>query len=118
MQYADRVKDTTQTAGVGDFLLDLAVISGYQQFSQAFPLPTRITYACVSPASSLWEVGKGTFDGVNTITRDVVEDGSSGPGVKVAFGSTVKDIFVTVSADAFRRVINLQYVAARGMLGQ
>jgi hypothetical protein len=114
--FADRVKDTTATTGTSDFTLDVAVIAGFQQWGTAFTQPVRVAYACVA-ADGTWEVGKGTFDGASTITRDLVRDGSSGKGVKVSFGAGVKDIFLTASAEHIDNCnIGMQYAQARGMM--
>lgn len=116
MYFADRVKDTTATVGTADFVLDGAILASYQSFVDKFSgQVVRLTYCRVSSAG-LWEVGKGTFDGVNTLTREVVRDGSSGPDVKVTFTSSTDDIFLTATAEQIDNAsFGMQYVGARGM---
>lgn len=118
MYFADRVKDTTQTTGTGAFVLDAAVVAGYQTFAAGLGAsPVRCSYGCIS-AAGLWEVGKGTFDGTTGLTREVVRSGSSGPGVLVNFAAGAKDIFLVMTAEqADNANIGLQYANARGMLG-
>lgn len=114
MYYADRVKDTTGTTGTSDFVLDGTIISTFQRFVDKFSgQVVHLSYARVS-TSGLWEVGKGTFDGVDTITREIVRDGSSGPGVKVSFIG-VDEIFLTTTAEQVDNGnFGLQYAMARG----
>jgi hypothetical protein len=116
MIYADRVKDTTSTVGTADFLLDGTIISTFQRFADKFAgQVVHLSYARISTASGLWEVGKGTFDGVDTITREIVRDGSSGPGVKVTFTGSVDEIFLTTTAEQVDNGnFGLQYAMARG----
>jgi hypothetical protein len=117
MYFADRVKDTTGTAGTGSFTLNNATLTGYQSFATKFSgQVVRVSYCRVS-AAGLWEVGKGTFNGTSTLTRDVVRDGSSGPGVLVTFTSSADDIFITASAEHLDNCnIGMQYAQARGMM--
>lgn len=95
--YADRVKETTTTVGTGSIALAGAA-SGFQSFATAFGsvAPIVVGYAIVGGTE--WEVGKGTFNGTSTLTRDTIRSSSNGGSV-VTFSAGTKDVFVTPSAE-------------------
>lgn len=78
---ADRVKETTSTAGSGDLTLGAGDFGGFQTFSQGVG-GGNSTYYTIENYSS-WEVGIGTYNGgPNTLSRDAVLS-SSNSGNKV-----------------------------------
>ena len=87
---ADRVLETTTTAGSGTITLDGAK-QGYQTFSLAIGSGNQTYYTIAG--SIEWEVGIGTYS-ANTLTRDTVLSSSSNGG-KVTFSAGSKDVFVT-----------------------
>jgi hypothetical protein len=96
--YADRVKETTTTTGTGTLTLAGAV-SQFQSFATAFPTqPIVVGYAIVGQTGTEWEVGKGTFSGTTSLTRDVVRS-SSNANALVNFSAGTKDVFVTPAAE-------------------
>lgn len=90
---ADRVRETTTTAGTGTVTLDGAV-TGYQSFSAIGNANT--TFYCIAgQGTSEWEVGIGTYTSSGTtLSRDTVLSSSNG-GAKVVFSAGTKDVFVT-----------------------
>lgn len=88
---ADRVQETTLTAGTGTLTLAGAV-TGYQTFS-AIGNGNTTYYTITNPANSEWEVGIGTYTSAGTtLSRDVVLS-SSASGAKVTFSSGTKNVF-------------------------
>lgn len=94
---ADRVKETTTTAGLVSFVLDGASF-GFQAFSVLGDGATTY-YSVVGQATGEWEVGVGTYvSASNTLTRDTILESSSG-NAKVNFSAGQKDIFVTYPSE-------------------
>ncbi len=95
----NRVQETTATTGTGSVTLAGAV-SGYQSFGTALgagAVAVNVPYCIVS--GSLWEVGRGTYvQATGVLTRDLVKDGSSGPGVLITLAGT-SNVFITASPD-------------------
>ena len=93
---ADRVKETSVTAGTGTFTLDGAV-NGYQTFAAAIGSGNTCYYTIAGQVSSDWEVGIGTV-GSGTLARTTVLSSSNG-GALVNFIAGTKDVFVTYPAE-------------------
>lgn len=93
---ADRVKETSTTAGTGAFTLDGAV-AGYQAFSVIGNGNTTY-YAIVGQTGTEWEVGLGTYTSAGTsLSRDTILS-SSNSNALVPFSAGTKDVFVTYPA--------------------
>jgi len=92
---ADRVKETTTTVGTGDITLGGAV-SGFQAFS-ATMANGDTTWYCIAGGAE-WEIGLGTWNTGNTLTRTTVLK-SSNANALVNFSAGTKDIFQTIPAD-------------------
>lgn len=86
---ADRVRETSGTAGTGTFTLDGAV-SGYRTFLTAFSTGTPCYY--VIQGGTDWEVGIGIITSPNQLSRDTVLQ-SSNSGALVNFAAGPKDVF-------------------------
>ena len=95
---ADRVKETTTTAGTGTITLAGAT-TGYQSFSAVGNGNT--TYYCIAgQGTSEWEVGIGTYTSSGTtLSRDTVLSSSAGGTTKVTFSAGTKDVFVTYPSE-------------------
>lgn len=94
---ADRVKETTTTAGLADFVLGGATL-GFQAFSVLGDGNTTY-YSVVGQSTGQWEVGVGTYVlSTNTLTRDTILESSSA-NAKVDFSAGTKDIFVTYPSE-------------------
>ena len=94
--FADRVKETTTTAGTGAVTLAGAV-TGYQSFTAGIGNGNTCYYCIASQTLNTWEVGLGTYSTTGpTLTRTTPLAGSS--ATPVTFGSETKDVFVTSPA--------------------
>jgi len=90
---ADRVKETSTTAGTGTLTLNGASV-GFQSFA-AVGNGNTTYYAISDAATGQWEVGIGTYTSTGTtLSRDTVLSSSAGGGL-VTFGAGSKDVFVT-----------------------
>ena len=94
---ADRVLETTTTAGSGTISLAGASV-GYQGFSTGVGNGNQTYYAIVAQSGTEWEVGIGTYTSVgDSLSRDTVL-ASSSSGAKVTFSAGTKQVFVTYPA--------------------
>ena len=83
--FADRVQETTTTAGTGTVTLAGAV-AAYQSFASAFVSGEQVAYRLLD--GSNWEVGYGTFT-TGFLSRDIVVASSSGGSpITLSGGST------------------------------
>lgn len=90
---ADRVKETTTTAGTGTVTL-LGASTGYQSFA-AVGNGNTTYYTIAATTGTEWEVGIGTYTSSGTtLSRDTVLS-SSNSGALVSFSAGTKDVFVT-----------------------
>lgn len=94
--YADRVMETTITAGTGGLSLAGAVL-GYQTFSSGVGVGNTCYYAAHDPTTGDWEVGLGTLSDTTTLDRTAVLASSNG-GAAVSFAANAKFVFVDVPA--------------------
>ena len=89
---ADRVKETTSTAGTGTLTL-AGASTGFQSFA-VIGNGNQTYYTIAGQGTSEWEVGIGTYTSSGTtLSRDSVLSSSSG-GAKVTFSAGTKDVFV------------------------
>lgn len=96
---ADRVKETTTTAGTGTVTLDGAS-AGFQSF--AIIGNSNTTYYCIAAQTGTeWEVGIGTYTSSGTtLARTTVFSNSSGTQPSaLSFSAGPKDVFVTYPAE-------------------
>lgn len=108
---ADRVRETTETAGTGPVALDGAV-TAFQTFSAGVGNGNQTYYTISAQLLDEWEVGIGTYySSGDLLTRDVVLSSSSA-GSLVNFTLGAKDVFVTQPAE--RTVFVDQYNVIRG----
>jgi len=94
---ADRVKETTTTAGTGTVTLNGASV-GYQSFS-AIGNSNTTYYTIAGQTSSEWEVGIGTYTASGTTLARNTVISSSNAGSLVNFSAGTKDVFVTYPAE-------------------
>jgi hypothetical protein len=92
---ADRVKETTTTAGTGTITLDGAT-TGFQSFAVVGNGNTTF-YAIVAQVGNEWEVGIGTYTSAGTLlARTTVLSNSAGTQpTALTFSVGTKDVFVT-----------------------
>ena len=94
---ADRVKETTTTAGTGTVTL-LGASTGYQSFS-AIGNGNTTYYTIAGQTGSEWEVGIGTYTSSGTTLARTTVISSSNSGSLVNFSAGTKDVFVTYPAE-------------------
>ena len=95
---ADRVKETTTTAGTGTITL-LGASTGFQSF--AVIGNSNLTYYTIAgQTGNEWEVGIGTYTSSGTtLARTTVLSNSSGTQPSaLSFSAGTKDVFVTYPA--------------------
>lgn len=95
--WADRTAETTTTTGTGALTL-AGAITGYRAFSAVCSTNDTVTYAIEAVDSSgvptgAWELGVGTYSGVNTLTRTTVLK-SSNADAAVSFAAGTKNVFL------------------------
>lgn len=90
---ADRVKETSTTAGSGTITL-LGALGGFQSFAHGIGEGNSTYYAIENGAN--WEVGYGTYSS-NTLSRDLVLQSSNGDSHAILAGVSV--VFCTYPAD-------------------
>lgn len=96
---ADRVKETTTTAGTGTVTLDGAA-TGFQSFAVIGNANTTY-YTIAGQTSNEWEVGIGTYTSSGTLlARTTVLSNSSGTQPSaLSFSAGTKDVFVTYPSE-------------------
>lgn len=95
----DRVKEETTTTGTGAISLG-GTSATFDQF-QSYMSNGDTTYYTIShtvAGTDEWEVGVGTWNTGNTLTRTTVLAGSNGTSA-VNFSAGTKDVFMTYPAD-------------------
>jgi hypothetical protein len=92
---ADRVKETTTTAGTGTVTL-LGASAGFQSFAVVGNANTTY-YAIVGQTTSEWEVGIGTYTASGTLLArtTVLSNSSATQPSALSFAAGTKDVFVT-----------------------
>jgi hypothetical protein len=96
---ANRVKETTTTAGTGTVTL-LGASTGFQSFA-AIGNANTTYYTIASQAGNEWEVGIGTYTSSGTtLARTTVLSNSSGTQPSALnFSAGTKDVFVTYPSE-------------------
>jgi hypothetical protein len=94
---ADRVKETSTTAGTGTLTL-AGASAGFQSFAVIGDGNTTY-YTIVDSVANTWEVGIGTYTASGTtLARNTVLSNSSGTTTQINFAGNSKDVFVTYPA--------------------
>lgn len=96
---SDRVLETCSSPGTGAVTL-LGAVTGYQSFSGAFSSANgTTTYYCIADQGGAnWEVGLGTWNTGNTLTRTTVYS-SSNSGSTVNFATGTQNVFCTYPSE-------------------
>lgn len=97
---ADRVMETTATAGTGALALGGAVTTdgGYVTFASKMNVADTCEYCIRDSSTTAWEVGLGTYSATSTLTRTTVY-ASSNANAAVAFaGNATTVVFLTLPA--------------------
>ena len=96
---ADRVKETTTTAGTGTITLAGAA-TGFQSFAVVGDGNTTF-YTIASQTGNEWEVGVGTYatSGTTLARTTVLSNSSATQPSALNFSAGTKDVFVTYPAE-------------------
>ena len=97
LTFADRVKETSTTAGTGTLTLAGAMY-GFQSFA-AIGNANTTYYAIYDNSSGDWEVGIGTYTSSGTTLSRTTVLASSNAGTLVPFSSATKEVFVTYPSE-------------------
>ena len=95
LKIADRVRETTTTAGTGTVTL-LGAVTNFERFSANLSDSDTTYYAIVDNTNGDFEVGLGTYSS-NTLAR-TTPISSSNSNSAVNFGVGTKDVFITTPA--------------------
>ena len=95
LKIADRVRETTTTAGTGTVTL-LGAVTNFERFSANLSDSDTTYYAIVDNTNGDFEVGLGTYSS-NTLAR-TTPISSSNSNSAVNFGAGTKDVFITTPA--------------------
>jgi hypothetical protein len=112
---ADRVKETSTTAGTGTLTL-AGASAGFQSFAVIGNGNTTY-YSIVDPTANTWEVGIGTYTlSGTTLSRDTVLANSSGNTSPISFAANSKDVFATYPAGkaVYEDAVNTAYADQLG----
>jgi hypothetical protein len=96
---ADRVKETTTTAGTGAVTL-LGASTGYQSFAVIGDANTTY-YTIAGQTGNEWEVGIGTYtaSGTTLARTTVLSNSSATQPSALSFSAGTKDVFVSYPAE-------------------
>jgi hypothetical protein len=118
---ADRVKETSTTAGTGTLTL-AGASAGFQSFAVIGNGNTTY-YSIVDNTAGTWEVGIGTYTSSGTtLARTTVLANSSGNTSPISFAANSKDVFATYPAgksvyeDSLNTAYADQLAAANGIV--
>jgi len=112
---ADRVKETSTTAGTGTLTL-AGASAGFQSFAVIGNGNTTY-YSIFDPTANTWEVGIGTYTSSGTtLSRDTVLANSSGNTSPISFAANSKDVFATYPAGkaVYEDAVNTAYAEQVG----
>lgn len=97
MIYADRVKETTTSTGLGNMIL-AGTLTGFRTFASIISIGEAFYYCIDGGATGQWEVGIGVLTDATTLARSSVLS-SSNSDQAVSFSEGSKTVFVTIAAD-------------------
>jgi len=109
MKYANRVKTTTTTVGIGNITVGAAA-TRYRPLSDLTIGSDKVVIMIEDESGTDWELSECTILSATTFSRDTVIHGSAGPGVKVNFSAGTKTVICTVAAvqlDGFLTEVSL-----------
>lgn len=100
---ADRVRETNTVTGTGAVTLGGSV-AGFQTFSAVLTNGQTTWYAIIDNTANAWEVGLGTWNTGNTLTRTTVL-ASTNANALVSFAGNACDCFIDIPAYAISSLL-------------
>jgi hypothetical protein len=108
LKLADRVQETTSTAGIGPFSLHGAV-AGFVSFGSTLDDGDTTYYGALDPVALAWEVGLGTYAaGTNTLARTAVLASSNGGGLVFFAGNAGTQLWQDIPASVMAVLLAAQ----------
>lgn len=107
---ANRVQETSHSTGLGNFVLEGAV-PNYSSFNSKFENFDKVYYVILTPDSSEFECGTGTFTVPNILQRNIVEE-SSNNNNPVNFSSGIKVVACSPTAGWGNDIVNASVAAS------
>lgn len=100
---ADRVEETTATAGTGPLALAGASPGGFRTFGSVMATGDTTRYAYLDAAAGVWEVGLGTFTAgsPSTLSRAPAATSAGGTAPIALPGNPAARVFITPDAGYF-----------------
>jgi len=97
---ANRVQETTSTAGTGTITLNGA-IAGFQTFNSGIGTGNTTSYVIYDPTANVWEAGIGTVTAgsPNTLARTQVLSNSSGTTALISFAGNTSNVWCDYLAE-------------------
>lgn len=114
------MRETSTTTGTGALTL-LGALTGYRAFADVCSVGDTFLYGISQRIGGEWELGVGTYSGVNTLTRTTVIR-SSNSDAAVDFTAGTKDVFMTnivertMLKDGAMTAGSIPYIDANGEL--
>lgn len=106
MIYADRVKESTASTGLGNIIL-AGTLTGFRTFASIISIGEAFYYCIDGGTSGEWEVGIGVLTDATTLVRSSVLS-SSNADAAVSFSAGTKTVFVTIAADGVSAPVETQ----------
>ena len=106
MIYADRVKESSTSTGLGNIILAGAP-TGFRTFASIITVGEAFYYCIDGGESGEWEVGIGVLTDATTLVRSSVLS-SSNADAAVSFSAGTKTVFVTIAADGVSAPAEMQ----------
>jgi len=95
---ANRVQETTSTAGTGTLTLNGA-IAGFRNFNTDIGIGNTTSYIIFDPTANVWEAGIGTLLTANTFGRTQVLSNSSGTTALINFAGNTSNVWCDYLAE-------------------
>lgn len=102
---ANRIQETSHSTGLGNFVLEGAVVN-YLPFDAKFTDQDHVYYSILTPDTSEFECGIGTFVAPSTLLRNISIDESSNSNAKVNFSSGIKVVVCSPTAGWGNDIVN------------
>lgn len=106
MIYADRVKESSTSTGLGNIIL-AGTLTGFRTFASIIAVGESFYYCIDGGTSGEWEVGIGVLTDATTLVRSSVLS-SSNADAAVSFSAGTKTVFVTIAADGVSAPAEMQ----------
>lgn len=94
---ADRVKETVTAPGTAATITLAGAVTGFRTFASVMSVNDLCYYTIADQTGANWEVGIGTYSGVNQLSRTTILSSSNSNSI-VNFTTGTQDVFITYPA--------------------